>query len=215
MGMPGRDFAILAAQICRAEHGGALWQSTTRSFPSNAGWQRDLAISYDNVGDVQVAQSDLAGALKSYRASLAIRERLASLDYSNAQWQNDLDFVIGRIGGLGYYGLLARDFATALAAADQAISLAPEKIWLYTNRAHALMFLDRIDEARALYLKYRGQKNVQNGKSWEAVVLEDFAELRKAGSFAAVGNARFWHALSPSPQVRITPKAQNHAFPAR
>jgi hypothetical protein len=30
-------------------------------------------------------------------------------------------------------------------------------------------------------LKYRGQKNVQDGKSWEVVVLEDFAELRKVG----------------------------------
>ncbi|HEY6466748.1 MAG TPA: hypothetical protein VIY69_12195, partial [Candidatus Acidoferrales bacterium] len=54
------------------------------------------------------------------------------------------------------------------------------------------MFLGRIDEARALYLKYRGQKNVlSNGKPWEAVVLGDFVgeavvlgdfvELRKAG----------------------------------
>jgi hypothetical protein len=38
-----------------------------------------------------------------------------------------------------------------------------------------------VDEARALYLRYRGEKNVQDGKPWETVVLEDFAELRKAG----------------------------------
>ena len=52
---------------------------------------------------------------------------------------------------------------------------------VYTNRAHALMFLGRIDEARALYLKYRGKQDVQPGKSWEIVILEDFAELQKAG----------------------------------
>jgi tetratricopeptide (TPR) repeat protein len=92
-----------------------------------------------------------------------------------------MQFVIESIGGVAYYFVLARDFTKALAAADQAISLAPDKMWLYTNRAHALMFLGRIDEARALYLKYRGQKDVQDGKSWEAVVLEDFADLRKAG----------------------------------
>ena len=40
---------------------------------------------------------------------------------------------------------------------------------------------DRTDEARALYLKYLGTKNVQGDKSWEAVILEDFAELSKAG----------------------------------
>ena len=43
------------------------------------------------------------------------------------------------------------------------------------------MFLGRTDEARALYLKYRGRKDVSEGKSWETVVQEDFAELRKAG----------------------------------
>ena len=41
------------------------------------------------------------------------------------------------------------------------------------------MFLGRTDEARALYLKYRGQKI--DGKPWETVVLGDFAEFRKAG----------------------------------
>jgi hypothetical protein len=43
------------------------------------------------------------------------------------------------------------------------------------------MFLDRTDEARALYLKYRGVQKVAEDKSWEAVILFDFADLRKAG----------------------------------
>jgi hypothetical protein len=77
--------------------------------------------------------------------------------------------------------VLAGSFVSALEAADQAIALAPEKIWLYTNRAHALMFLKRVDEARALYLQFRGEKKVQGEKSWETIVVEDFAELRKAG----------------------------------
>jgi hypothetical protein len=40
-----------------------------KSDPGNAGWQRDLSVSYINAGDVQVAQGDLAGALTSYRDS--------------------------------------------------------------------------------------------------------------------------------------------------
>jgi len=77
--------------------------------------------------------------------------------------------------------VLARDFARALEAADQAISLAPGELWIYPNRAHALMFLDRLKEARQQYLKYRYETDVQAGKSWQTVVLEDFAALRKAG----------------------------------
>ena len=55
-----------------------------------AGWQRDLSVSFEKVGDVQVAQGDLAGALKSYRDSLAIMKRLAKSDPGNAGWQRDL-----------------------------------------------------------------------------------------------------------------------------
>jgi hypothetical protein len=43
------------------------------------------------------------------------------------------------------------------------------------------MFLDRMDEARAIYLRYRGEKNVMSGKSWEDIVIEDFNELRMIG----------------------------------
>ncbi|HEX3494193.1 MAG TPA: hypothetical protein VHT48_02285, partial [Methylocella sp.] len=41
---------------------------------ANAGnleWQRELSVAYEKIGDVQVAQGDLAGALKSFQDSLA------------------------------------------------------------------------------------------------------------------------------------------------
>jgi tetratricopeptide (TPR) repeat protein len=148
---------------------------------SNTYWQRTLSFSYNRIGDVLKAQGKLDEALRAYRDSLAIIEGLAAASPSNAQWQRDLQFSVGRVGGIAYNFILARSFATALEAADQAISLAPEKVWLYTNRAHALMFLDRVDEARSLYLKYRGQQKVSGDQSWEAAILEDFAEFRKAG----------------------------------
>jgi tetratricopeptide (TPR) repeat protein len=126
-------------------------------------------------------QGKLDEALKAYRDALAIRARLAIAHPSNTRWHNDLQFSIGRIGGLAYEFVLARNFDTALEAADQAISLAPDDIGLYAKRAHALMFLDRVDEARALYLKYRGQQKVSGDKPWEAVIFVDFAEFHKAG----------------------------------
>ena len=38
-----------------------------QSDPGNADWQRDLSVSFERIGDVQVAQGDLSGALKSYQ----------------------------------------------------------------------------------------------------------------------------------------------------
>jgi tetratricopeptide (TPR) repeat protein len=135
-------------------------------------------VSFEKVGEVQAAQGDLAGALTSYRDSLAIADRLAKSDPGNAGWQRDLQYVVKRIGSLAYRFVLAHDSARALEAADQAITVAPNVTWLYANRAHALMFLGRPDEARAIYLHYRETK--QDEKSWETAILEDFSELRNA-----------------------------------
>jgi tetratricopeptide (TPR) repeat protein len=60
-----------------------------KSDPRNADLQNDLSVSYNKVGDVQVAQSNLPAALTSYRASLAIRERLAKSDPGNAGWRRE------------------------------------------------------------------------------------------------------------------------------
>ena len=55
-------------------------------------------MSYNKIGDVQVAQGDLAGALKSYSDSLAIADRLAKSDPGNAGWQRDLSVSYDKIG---------------------------------------------------------------------------------------------------------------------
>ena len=58
--------------------------------PSHAGWQRDLSVSHNKIGDVLSAQGRLEEAGTAYRASLAIREALAAADPSNAGWQTDV-----------------------------------------------------------------------------------------------------------------------------
>jgi lipoprotein NlpI len=109
-------------------------------------------------------------------------ERLAKRDPSNVQWRNDLHVTIDRIGSLAFWFVLAGDFSNAVDAADQVVALAPDRLWLHGNRAHALMFVGRIEEARAIYLAHRGARNASDSgeKSWETAVLEDFAELRAA-----------------------------------
>ena len=99
-------------------------------------------------------------ALAAYRDALTIRKAQVEKDPSDIQSQNGSQTTIQAIGGLAYRLVLARDFARALEAADQAIALAPEKTWIHRNRAHALMFLGRADEARAIYLQNRGAQKV-------------------------------------------------------
>jgi PQQ-dependent catabolism-associated CXXCW motif protein len=136
---------------------------------------------YNDRGDAKRASGDLDGALADYEMSVAIAKSVLATASTKADAARELEGYASKAGGLAYNFLLKNDFAKALRAADESVGLAPELIWLYINRAHALMFLGRLDEARALYLQYRGRPDVQNGKSWDAVVLTDFAEMRQAG----------------------------------
>ena len=59
------------------------------------------------------------------------------------------------------------------------IKLLPSNLVPVTNQAHALMFLGRAAEAKAIYLAHKGEP--LQGKTWEKVISEDFAKLREAG----------------------------------
>jgi hypothetical protein len=61
-------------------------------------WTLRRSKPINNVGEVLLARGDLAGALKSYRDGLAIRERLAQSDPGNAAWQRGLSVSYERVG---------------------------------------------------------------------------------------------------------------------
>src|SRR5262249_60702156 len=58
--------------------------------------QRALALYYQRIADVLMAQGNLTGALQSFRDGLAIAERLAQADPSN--WHRDLGISYRQIG---------------------------------------------------------------------------------------------------------------------
>jgi len=86
------------------------------------------------------------------------------------------------LGSVAWYALLAHEPARALAAAERALALDSSQVWIEGNRAHALMYLGRSDEARALFLLHKGKLvSADDDKPWRQVIGEDFAVLRKAG----------------------------------
>jgi tetratricopeptide (TPR) repeat protein len=59
---------------------------------------REVGVGLVRLGNVQKVQGDLAGALKSYRDSFTIDERLATSDPGNSVWQSDLSVSLIMIG---------------------------------------------------------------------------------------------------------------------
>ena len=90
--------AALADVMPLYRRGLAIADRLAKADPENAGWQRDLSVSRDNIGDVLRAQGNLAAALDSYQASQAIFDRLAKADSGNAGWQRDLSVSHNKIG---------------------------------------------------------------------------------------------------------------------
>ena len=154
-----------------------------RSAPANTDWQfADLSVALFKVGYAHLKQGDFAAAFKFYRDGLAIRQHLVSLDASNRQWgANALKNAIDYFGALAYESILARDFSTALAAADQAVSLTPDQLWPGRRTAGYGAHVPRSHRGspRALFADW-GQK-MSDGKPWVTAILGDFAEFRKAG----------------------------------
>jgi tetratricopeptide (TPR) repeat protein len=106
------------------------------------------------------------------------RETAEEMDTKNGKKPGKL--TAGALASLAWYALFARDYGGAIDAADRAIALDPPELVAATNKAHALMFLGRDEEARTAYLAHRGEK-IDDKRAWNEVIVKDFADLRAAG----------------------------------
>jgi tetratricopeptide (TPR) repeat protein len=124
-----------------------LRERLATSDPDNAGWQRDLSVSFDRVGDVLVAQGNLPEALRSFRAGLAISERLATSDPDNAGWQRDVAVSNGKLA-TAYRAAEDIQAARAYLAAGRAImSELVEKFPEWAQWQRDLAWFDRLLES--------------------------------------------------------------------
>ena len=71
-----------------------------RAAADSATNDRDRAVAFDVVSDVQRAQGDLPAALASNRASLAIVERLARTEPGNDEWRRGMAVSLSKIGDI-------------------------------------------------------------------------------------------------------------------
>ncbi len=86
----------------------------------------------------------------------------------------------GALLSASWYHLFAKQFKAALESSERAMRFQPDLPVYATNHAHALMFLGREEDARALYRKYKGQRTMEGRGLWEEEILNDFNELEKA-----------------------------------
>ena len=133
------------------------------------------------IGDILARRKKYDEALAAYRKSVRLAQAALAANPKNSDSKEAIRLAAEDIGSVAYEFLLQGEFQKALDTANLSIGLAPEVVWLRSNRADALMMLGKTNEARAIYLRFRGMKDAGNGQSWNDGVLSDFAALRKKG----------------------------------
>jgi TPR repeat protein len=123
------------------------------------------------------------GVAQDYAKALQLQEAYAAkVEPEETDLGKPGERTAQALSRVAWIALFAREFAKALTVAVRAHALLPDDLEIETNRAHAFMFLGRGQEARALYLAHKEEPiSGQDGKQWERVIAEDFAEFRKAG----------------------------------
>jgi len=97
-----------------------LLEQVVKAEPDNLNLQRDLAVSYNRVGDMHLNSGDNAAALKAYQESLAIRKKLAELDSNHTEWQRGLSVSYERVGDMHEK---SGDNAAALKAYQESLAI--------------------------------------------------------------------------------------------
>ena len=121
--------------------------------------------------------ANYAEAMKDFQESLDLLRPLAGTDFPSAR-----DTMTSDLISVSFTALFVGDDSTALAAAEEGLRLNPDEahsLTLQTNKAHALMFLGRTEEARPLYLANRGKP--LGSSTWDRTIADDFEALRKQG----------------------------------
>jgi tetratricopeptide (TPR) repeat protein len=145
---------------------------------SGAKWHHYLSLLQDSKGNALKAYRKLDASSEAYRAAANAAKSAKEIYAEDKNAPNDFNRAVGHISNLTYDFILAHEFGKAFNAVEFANSLVPGDMWIEAYRAHALMFLERNDEAWDIYRKYRG-KMFSSGETWEDHVLKAFKDFEE------------------------------------
>jgi len=84
------------------------------------------------------------------------------------------------LGNQSFYLLFDRQFQAAAAAAEEALTLAPNQLRIAINQAYGYLLSGQFEKAEAIYRQHARDK-VNDQQTFAEMVLDDFAKLRQRG----------------------------------
>ena len=160
------------------------WVQPTDNVPlqkNNCAVQATPAPADDiPAGNRMLEEGKLDEALKVYRRRIEISQAKLVHGRVNLQAIEDRQIAVERISDIAFSFALRGEFQKAIAVGDEAIAVLPNSVWPNLRRAHALMLLNRPDEARTLYRHFSIGKATPE-LTWRDIIRDDFSVLRNAG----------------------------------
>jgi len=118
-----------------------------------------------------IDRADAHAKEKQYDAAVKDLQRAIELDPNNGEYYMEV----------GWYQLFNRKPRESIVASQKALELAPDDtVVINTNLAHAYLFDNQLEKAKAIYLENKDAK-VDDHRTFSQAVLDDFKELQEAG----------------------------------
>ncbi len=137
------------------------WLETLKSNPK---YNPVEAETYSDRADADAKE-------KRYAAAVQDLQKAIEVDPKNGEYYTEL----------GWYQLFNRKPSESIAASLKALELSPDdSVLIKGNLAHAYLFDNQFDKARALYLENRDAK-IDDERTFKQAVLDDFKEFQDAG----------------------------------
>ncbi len=117
-------------------------------------------------------RADADAKEKRYEPAVQDIQKAIELDPTNGEYYSEL----------GWYQLFNRKPRESIAASLKALELSPDDaVLIKGNLAHAYLFDNQFDKAKAIYLESKNTKLRDDERTFSQAVLDDFKELEEAG----------------------------------
>ncbi len=122
--------------------------------------------------------------LRGTNAEKIIAQKKLIEQYKKERQTDNIKTIISiAYGNLSWYYLFEREFSEAGKSALIALEYDNTQEWVYTNLAHVLLFKDKYEEAKKIYMKMKEKPYTysDNYGNYGEVFLSDLKELQKVG----------------------------------
>ena len=144
--------------------------------------QQRLASTQNSIAELQLNAGDIEAAKKSFADAAASQQRVADAAYlAQLRDRRNQPDAITQYGQAAQLFLLSGQPQLAINYGEPAFQRDESQTWIDVTLAHAYLFLDRYDDAKAIYLKVKDMVSPGSKSTFADAIRKDFDLFRKLG----------------------------------